>query len=170
MTVLRRVHKRSTYTGRFEALVQHFRRLLGWSTAADNVNNLTLLIQLRLQVTSFTSTSIHITVIVWRGSRSERYWSCSRSWLCSDGGGHLKYLLCYGYEHRMQRSDKSPPHDPKSTPIAASDDWRMLQRAESSFPHLKKADKLVCYVKTKCFHFVKIDNNNNKSDINVETS
>jgi hypothetical protein len=36
--------------------------------------------------------------------------------------------------------------------------------------HCKQGNKLTCYVKTNCYHFVKIDNNNNESDIIVKTS
>jgi hypothetical protein len=51
----------------------------------------------------------------------------------------------------------------------------MLQRAEFAFMlacflSLQIRNQLTCHVKTNCFHFVEIDNRNNKSDIKVGTS
>jgi hypothetical protein len=39
-----------------------------------------------------------------------------------------------------------------------------------SFFHCKQRNQLACYVETRCFPFVKIDDCNSKNDINVKKS
>jgi hypothetical protein len=47
----------------------------------------------------------------------------------------------------------------------------MLLRADLAFfPLCKEGNDMACYVKTNCFHFVKIDYNDNKSEIDVKSS
>jgi hypothetical protein len=112
----------------------------------------------------FTLMSIFIIVIVWRGLSAEcswRYRKLKRS--CQ-----TRTVVPV-----TNRYDGSPPHKQKSSLIKIKYSKLTIEKSYEgqyllSFFHCKQVNQLTCCVKTNCFHFVKIDNRNNKSDVNIK--
>jgi hypothetical protein len=71
----------------------------------------------------------------------------------------------------MYRTNSPPTtHEQEAVHWVNWSDWKMPQRAEFDLFHCKLGNQLTYHVKTDCFHFIKFDNRNNKTDINVKTS
>jgi hypothetical protein len=82
--------------------------------------------------------------------------------------------ICRDYAQCIQCAEKSAPHEQKSALKEAlwSDDWKMLRRAEFAFflSFVANKEMIWHYIEMNCFHSVKVNSHNNKSNIYVKTS
>jgi hypothetical protein len=134
-----------------KALVQCLRRLLGGTCGAKNVYSDDV----------FTITSLCIIVIIWREISVESSWK------------YRQLNPSYQIRKVVPVTILTIPHHTNRTVLKKSTlKWRLKHVTKgriASFQY-KHRNQWTCYVEKNCFHLVKIDNHNNKSDVNVKTS
>lgn len=144
-----------------KALVQYIRRLLGTPFRQENVNDFFSDSPPFPSEDVFMFKSLYINVIVWPGLRAD---------MRVRGSADLQF----GYQIPPPQVQTSHHHTNrevlKNNYSAVTTENCYKGQNPLSFLIYKKGYKLTCYIKTHCFHFVKISSHNNKSDIRAKTS
>jgi hypothetical protein len=154
-----RKHQTGFCTEWFKSVVQYLMRLLGRLFGAENATGAFFQIH-----HSFRETTFYAGVAL-----------CYRGCLTTARGWQWEYRqLKRSYQIwtvvPLSSLKSLHPHEQK---YLNSGDWKNATVGGicfTSFFYCKRWNHLTRHVKTNCFHFVKIDNHNNRSYINVKSS